>query len=115
MIYREGAIILSAASHVVLGEGTKFLNQVNAGAILTLGGVVGAWHVARVVSDVELHLARRVDALPAGASLKTSDYALSADFTPTIHAPYPNRGEIDNASVLERTFAQFDKAVPVID
>ena len=115
MIYNEGKIIVRANDPVVTGVGTRFLTELPSRAVLMLPRIVGAWPVIEVLSNTELRLSGIVRGLATGAVLTFESYAISADFTPTIQVPYPNHGEIDNAAVLERTFAGFDRMVPIAD
>jgi hypothetical protein len=113
MIYSAGSVRVEGGSHIILGTGTLFLQaNIQPGCMLTLHKVVGSFQIAKVVSETELHLSRTVPGISLASSVETTGYSISADFTPNLMMPYPNKGEVDSATVLQRTFDILDRAVP---
>lgn len=101
--YRTGTVSVTQGSPIVNGAGTAWINEVGPGDLFTTEGQV--WYqVSGVTSNGQMTLA----APWAGASASGQSYAITRDFTPNYGWPYPNKGDVETASIVKLALAAID-------
>lgn len=102
--YKTGTVTVTNGSSTVTGSGTLFSGNVAAGDLFTVVGDNAWYEVAAVGSDTSLTLAANY----AGTTGSGKSYAISRDFTTRLALPYPQKGDIETASLIKRAFEQID-------
>jgi hypothetical protein len=107
MIYSAGTIAVTSGLPTVTGTGTKWKKRVNAGDVFQLTSSGAPYLISAVLSDTSLRLAE-----PYAAGTETAaNYVISSDFSRFYSIPYPNRQDVDKASVLRRSINRIDKVL----
>lgn len=102
--YKTGTVSVSNGSATVTGSGTLFSANVAAGDLFTIVGDNAWYEVASVASNTSLTLSANY----AGTTGSGYSYAISRDFTTRLELPYPQKGDIETASLIKRAFEQID-------
>lgn len=102
--YQTGTVSVTNGSAVVTGSGTAWSGEVAGGDIFTIVGDNTWYEVASVDSATQITLAANY----AGTTGSGKNYAISRDFTDRLGLPYPQKGDIETASLIKRAFAQID-------
>ena len=102
--YKTGTVSVTNGSSTVTGSGTLFSGNVAAGDLFTVVGDNAWYEVASVASDTSLSLTANY----AGTTGSGKSYAISRDFTTRLELPYPQKGDIETASLIKRAFEQID-------
>lgn len=96
--YKTGTISVTNGSQTVLGSGTSWSGEISPGDILTIVND-GVWYeVAAVTGNTSLTLAANY----AGTTGSAKTYAITRDFTTPDNIPYPEKGDIETASLMKR-------------
>ena len=103
--YKTGTVSVTNGSATVTGSGTTFTGgNVTAGDIFTVLGDNTWYEVASVTDADTLVLAANY----AGTTASGAAYAITRDFTDRLGLPYPQKGDIETASLIKRAFALID-------
>jgi len=102
--YKTGTVSVTNGSATVTGSGTLFSANVAAGDLFTIVGDNAWYEVASVASNTSLTLSANY----AGTTGSGKSYAISRDFTTRLELPYPQKGDIETASLIKRAFEQID-------
>lgn len=106
MRYETGKISVANGSVIVEGQGTRWKSVVRIGDMLWVEGLDRVWQVAQIVSDTQIVLSRPIVIEGADSNLC---YAIAADFTPHLSIPYPNVGETESSTILNRAVEILEK------
>jgi len=107
MQYKTGTVTTDGTS-TIEGSGTTWTGgNVSAGDIFTVVGD-NAWYEVASVTDADTLV---LTSAYAGANVSGATYAISRDFTSRLSLPYPQKGDIETASLIKRAFAQIDTNV----
>ena len=101
---QTGTVSVTNGSATVTGSGTLFSANVAAGDLFTIVGDNAWYEVASVSSNTSLTLSANY----AGTTGSGKSYAISRDFTTRLELPYPQKGDIETASLIKRAFEQID-------
>lgn len=103
--YKTGTVSVTNGSPTVEGSGTTFTGgNVTAGDIFTVLGDNTWYEVASVTDADTLVLAANY----AGTTASGAAYTITRDFTTNNGYPYPQKGDIETASLIKRAFVQID-------
>lgn len=108
-IYREGSILITGGSQLIVGTGTAWKDAIRVGSMLSFNFYRPIFQVAQVVDDFHIMLSKPIGLVADGVMMPNVSYALSADFTPNFNFIYPNVGDRDTAAVLKRAFHDIDR------
>jgi hypothetical protein len=109
--YKTGTVNVTTNSTTVVGNGTLWLGEIEAGDIFTVVGN-GAWYeVASVVSNTELTLTAQY----RGVTASGAAYAVTRDFTPENGYPYPVTGDVETAGIVKRALVMIDAHLATVD
>jgi hypothetical protein len=78
--------------------------EIAAGDLFTIVGDNAWYEVASVGSNTSITLSANY----AGTTGSGKSYAISRDFTTRLALPYPQKGDIETASIIKRAFEQID-------
>lgn len=107
MQYRVGTVDVTNGSAVVTGDVSKWLAEVTVGDLFNVIGINATYQIGSIDSDTQITLT----APYAGATQLGVDYAISRDFTPIRKIPYLTKGDIDTATILQKSFEVIDNFV----
>lgn len=107
--YRTGSANLTNGSALVTGNSTLWSAEVSTGDIFTVVGQNVWYEVASVDSNTQITLS----AVYAGSTVTSAAYAISRDFTSGLSLPYPQKGDIETASLIKRAFEIIDAQIAV--
>ena len=108
--YKIGTVSVTNGSPTVEGAGTTFTGgNVTAGDLFTIVGD-NTWYEVASITDADTLV---LSANYAGTTNASAAYAISRDFTDRLGLPYPQRGDIETASLIKRAFAQIDSQTNV--
>jgi len=102
--YKTGSVTVTNGSQTVTGLGTLWSSEVSSGDIFTVVGENAWYEVGSVDSDTQITLS----ASYAGTSASGAAYAITRDFTTNYGWPYPQKGDIETASLIKRAFEDID-------
>jgi len=102
--YKTGSVSVTNGSAVVTGTGTLWVGEVAVGDIFTIVGSNAWYEVGSVNSNTQITLTANY----AGATITDSTYAISRDFTSNKNIPYPQKGDIETASLIKRAMSIID-------
>jgi hypothetical protein len=102
--YKTGTVSVTNGSATVTGSGTLWSGEIAAGDLFTIVGDNAWYEVASVGSNTSLTLSANY----AGTTGSGKSYAISRDFTTRLALPYPQKGDIETASIIKRAFEQID-------
>lgn len=105
MQYRDGSVSVINGSDVVIGNGTRWLSNVSIGDIFLVFGVQETYLIASIISDTEIVIDRDY----SGDTAASISYAIARSFTPIKRYPYPEKSDVEVASILERTLKMVDQ------
>ena len=110
--YKTGTVSVTNGSATIEGTGTAFNSgNVVAGDIFTVVGD-NAWYEVASVTDADTLV---LTANYAGTTASGASYAITRDFTTNYGFPYPQKGDIETASLIKRAFEGIDTTLNVID
>ena len=98
-----GTIDLENGSATVTGVDTQF-SEASVGNLLIVVGDVVSYEIASIESDTELSLT----APYGGETIESADYVIHQTFTPNFEFPYPERGDIETATIVKRAIKEID-------
>ena len=99
----DGVISVTNGSSTVTGSDTEFL-QAAVGNLLIVVGDIVSYEIASIQSDTELSLT----APYGGETVESADYVIHQTFTPSFEFPYPERGDIETATIVKRAIKEID-------
>ncbi len=102
--YKTGTVSVTNGSATVTGSGTLWSGEIAAGDLFTIVGDNAWYEVASVGSNTSITLSANY----AGTTGSGKSYAISRDFTTRLALPYPQKGDIETASIIKRAFEQID-------
>ena len=102
--YKTGTVSVTNGSATVTGSGTGWSAEIAAGDLFTIVGDNAWYEVASVGSNTSITLSANY----AGTTGSGKSYAISRDFTTRLALPYPQKGDIETASIIKRAFEQID-------
>ena len=102
--YKTGSVSVTNGSQTVTGLGTLWSSEVSSGDIFTVVGENAWYEIGSVDSDTQITLS----ASYAGVSASGAAYAITRDFTTNYGWPYPQKGDIETASLIKRAFEDID-------
>jgi hypothetical protein len=102
--YKIGSASVTNGSATVTGVDTLWSAEVSSGDIFTIVGDNAWYEVGSVGSNTSITLT----SVYAGASAIGAQYAISRDFTTNKSIPYPQKGDIETASLLKRAMNIID-------
>lgn len=102
--YKTGSVTVTNGSATVTGLGTLWSAEVSAGDIFTIVGSNAWYEVASVASNTSLTLTANY----GGTSASGASYAITRDFTTNNGWPYPQKGDIETASLIKRALTDID-------
>ncbi len=102
--YKTGTVSVTNGSATVTGSGTLWSGEIAAGDLFTIVGDNAWYEVASVGSNTSITLSANY----AGTTGSGQSYAISRDFTTRLGLPYPQKGDIETASIIKRAFEQID-------
>ena len=102
MQYRTGTVNVVNNDATVVGVGTLFTSEVQAGDIFTVAYSNVWYEVASVTDNTHLELSANY----AGVTANGVSYVIARDFTSPDNIPYPQQGDIETASLLKRAITQ---------
>ena len=102
--YKTGTVSVTNGSATVTGSGTSWSGEIAAGDLFTIVGDNAWYEVASVGSNTSITLSANY----AGTTGSGKSYAISRDFTTRLALPYPQKGDIETASIIKRAFEQID-------
>ncbi|WP_445778979.1 hypothetical protein, partial [Shewanella sp.] len=102
--YKTGLVSATNGSAVITGVGTLWVGEVSVGDIFTIVGSNAWYEVGSVDSNTQVTLTANY----AGTSISDSSYTISRDFTANYGLPYPQKGDIETASLIKRAFQDID-------
>lgn len=102
--YKTGTVSVTNGSATVTGSGTLWSGEIAAGDLFTIVGDNAWYEVASVGSNTSITLSANY----AGTTGSGKSYAISRDFTTRLGLPYPQKGDIETASIIKRAFEQID-------
>jgi len=104
MQYRTGSVNVENGSSTVTGNGTLWAANILVGSLFVVKNHGVAYQVASVTSDTELELS-----VPFyGETDSGILYGISSSFTANKGYPYPERGDIETASIIKRALQEID-------
>ncbi|WP_431854319.1 LamG-like jellyroll fold domain-containing protein [Azospirillum sp.] len=105
--YRTGSVNVTNGSPFVIGVGTAWLSEVQAGQQFSILRSGVAYTVASVESDTRLTLS----APYRGAGALAAQYTITRDFTPYYNIPFPGYGDIDTAALWKEAVTRIEQAI----
>jgi len=102
--YKTGTVSVTNGSATVTGSGTSWSGEIAAGDLFTIVGDNAWYEVASIGSNTSITLSANY----AGTTGSGKSYAISRDFTTRLALPYPQKGDIETASIIKRAFEQID-------
>jgi hypothetical protein len=102
--YKTGLVSVTNGSPTVTGAGTLWVGEVSVGDIFTIVGSNAWYEVGAVDSNTQVTLTSNY----AGTTASDASYAISRDFTANYGLPYPQKGDIETASLIKRAFQDID-------
>lgn len=102
--YKTGTVSVTNGSQTVSGSGTSWSSEIAAGDIFTVQGDNAWYEVASVDSNTQITLSANY----AGTTGTGKVYAVTRDFTTRLGLPYPQKGDIETASLIKRAFEEID-------
>jgi len=102
--YKIGSASVTNGSATVTGVDTLWSAEVSAGDIFTIVGDNAWYEVGSVGSNTSITLTSTY----AGSTASGAQYAISRDFTTNKSIPYPQKGDIETASLLKRAMNIID-------
>jgi hypothetical protein len=111
MKYTEGTVTITGGQDVVTGKDTSWAGAVKVGDMFTLEWFMIPVQVSEVIDDTHLRLARPIPDLPL-YTYTGQNYSIASDFTAEFQMPYPNRGDIDTAELINRSLWIIDDNLP---
>ena len=105
--YKTGTVTVTNSSQTVTGSGTSWSAGISVGDIFTITSSNAWYSVGSVDSDTQITLTANY----AGTTAVGATYAITRDFTSRLSLPYPQKGDIETASLIKRAFAQIDANV----
>ena len=102
--YKTGTVSVTNGSATVTGSGTLWSGEIAAGDLFTIVGDNAWYEVASIGSNTSITLSANY----AGTTGSGKSYAISRDFTTRLALPYPQKGDIETASIIKRAFEQID-------
>lgn len=105
--YRTGTVTVTNGSATVTGSGTSWLTGVTVGSQFSLVGSGVSYTVGAVGSDTSITLTSSY----AGSTASGQSYTITTSFTDNLELPYPERGDVDTATILKRALLLLDSLV----
>jgi hypothetical protein len=107
--YKIGGASVTNGSSTVTGAGTLWSAEVSSGDIFTIVGDNAWYEIGSVGSNTSITLT----SVYAGATAVGAQYTISRDFTTRLELPYPQKGDIETASLIKRAFEQIDSSTNI--
>ncbi len=102
MQYKQGTVTTENGNPVIIGHGTQWLGEINAGDLFAiLGGQM--YVVASVSSDTQLNLTA-----PFQGNNTEVEYGITRDFT-QLGIPLMSRGDINTPEIFSRAMMLIDE------
>ena len=108
--YNTGTVSISNGSPTVTGVGTLFLANIAVGDIFTIVNDNVWYEVASVDTDLQLTLSANY----GRPDVVAGSYTIIRDFTANYDIPYPEKGDIEVASMLKRALVEIDTQISFI-
>ena len=105
-----GVINVTNGSATVTGSDTEFTEAVVGNLLIVVGDIV-SYEIASIQSDTELSLT----APYGGETVESADYVIHQTFTPNFEFPYPERGDIETATIVKRAIKEMDEKILPMD
>lgn len=103
--YKDGTVNVTNGSAIVTTDTGAFItNGITAGCIFTIVDDHVWYQVASIQSETQLTLSSNY----AGTTQTGASYTITKDFTPHYNIPVPNKGDIETASLLNRSLQVVD-------
>jgi hypothetical protein len=110
-LYSDGTVTVTGGSATVNGVGTAFLDNVVEGACLNVKGFAETYQIAKIVTNTQLILARKVKDLADAVVGNNLEYSIGDEFTPWNGLTCPTRHSHDPIAHVNRTLLAIDKAI----
>jgi hypothetical protein len=107
MQYRKGTVSVTNGSTTITGDTQFFTEEVVPGDLFT---IVDSG-ITQVIASVTDNLHFELTAPYTGLSLTGQLYVIARDFTPAIGLPYPQKGDIETATIYKTAFLILDSLV----
>ena len=95
---------------IIVGSGTEWLSHVVPGDLFGLASNTVTYVVGTVESNTRLVLTQPY----LGITESGAAYGITRDFTPINEIPYPNQGDIQTASIVQRALLKIDGLINLL-
>lgn len=106
--YRTGTVTLASGEAVVIGQGTTFLSNVQAGDLFKKQNQNSIYEVGSVDSNTQITLTSKY----VGSGESGVTYSITRDFTPNMSLPEISSGDRDWPYLLTRALRLIDTLAP---
>jgi hypothetical protein len=110
---KAGLVSVTNGSATVVGNADADWSDVVGGEIFTIQGS-GVWFDVLSAAFVTDHWELTLATPYSGATAAGQAYAITTSFTPELSIPYPDRGDVETASIMKRAMLTVDSKITTI-
>lgn len=110
---KAGLVSVTNGSPTVVGDADADWSDVVGGEIFTIQGA-GVWFDVLEANFVTDHWELTLATPYSGATAAAQAYAITTSFTPELGIPYPDRGDVETASIMKRAMGVVENKIVTI-